>query len=124
VAHSDEAIPLDGTVGSFDQLEAKVPFATSEDVPIRISVAGDAVSDPAAMGLAEDLALLVDGFMRRRASATEEKTRTQAPRDSGADSDIQVALHGLQLDSGAEQELHHLIREFVRERIAPREAAK
>jgi hypothetical protein len=121
---SDGAIPLDATVGSLDDLEEAVPFASAADVPVRISITGDAVSDPAAMGLAEDLSLLIQGFMQRPASATQERTRTEALRVSGPDVDIQIALHGLQLDPDAEDELQHLIRELVRDRVARAETAE
>ncbi len=120
---SDEAMPLDGTVGSLDHLEEAAPFASAADVPVRISLTGDGVSDAAAMGLAEDLGLLVQGFMQRRASA-RETVRTQAPRVSGADDEIAIALHGLQLDQEAEDELHQTIRALVRDRVARAEAAE
>jgi hypothetical protein len=93
---ADGAIPLDATVGSLDQLEVAAPFASAADVPVGVSITGDAVSDAAAMGLAEDLSLLVQGFMRRPASAARERSRTEAQRVSGHDVDIQIALHGLQ----------------------------
>ena len=121
---SDGAIPLDATVGSLDHLEEAAPFASAADVPVRISLTGDAVSDPAAMGLAEDLGLLIHGFMHRPASAAQEGTRTEVPRVSGPDVDIQIALHGLQLDPEAEDVLHDLIRELVRDRIARAETAE
>ena len=120
---SDEATPLDATVGSLDQVE-EAPFASAPDVPVRISLTGDAVSDPAAMGLAEDLSLLIQGFMQRPASAAKERTRTEAPRGSGPDIDVQIALHGLQLDPEAEDELHQMIRELVRDRVARAETVE
>ena len=119
---SDGAIPLDATVGSLDHLEEPVPFGSAADVPVRISITGDAVSDPAAMGLAEDLSLLIQGFIQRPASAAQE--RAEALRVSGPDVDIQIALHGLQLDPEAEDELQHLIREVVRDRVARAETAE
>jgi hypothetical protein len=115
---------LDATVGSLDHLEEAVPFASAADVPVRISITGDAASDPAAMGLAEDLSLLIQGFMQRPAPAAQERTRTEAPRVSGPDVDIQIALHGLQLDPETEDELQHLIRELVRDRVARAETAE
>lgn len=120
---SDGAIPLDATVGSFHQLEEAAPFASAADVPVRISLTGDGVSGTAAMGLAEDLSLVVQGFMQRRASA-RETARTKAPRVSGPDEDIQIALHGLQLEPEAEDELHQAIRELVRDRVARSETAE
>ena len=121
---ADGAIPLDATVGSLDQLEVAAPFASAADVPVRVSITGDAVSDTAAMGLAEDLSLLVQGFMQRPASAARQRTRTETPRVSGPDVDIQIAMHGLQLDPEAEDELRLTIRELVRDRVARAETAE
>jgi hypothetical protein len=123
-APSDEAAPLDATVGSLDQLEEAAPFASAADVRVRVSITGDAVPDPAAMGLAEDVSLLIQGFMQRPASAAQERTRTEAPRVSGPDVDIQIAIHGLQLDPEAEDELHQTIRELLRERVAREETTE
>jgi hypothetical protein len=72
------------------------------------------------MGLAEDLTLLVQAFIRRPAS--EVQSRQPAPPDR--DDDIQIALHGLDLDPHAEAELHGHIRKLVRDRLAPKEAEK
>ena len=70
------------------------------------------------MGLAEDVSLLIQGFMQRQASADQGRTRTEAPRVSGPDVDIQIAIPGLHLDPEAEDELHQAIRELVRDRVA------
>jgi hypothetical protein len=121
---ADEAIPLDATVGSLDQLDVVAPFASAADVPVRVSITGDAVPDPAAMGLAEDVSLLIEGFMQRRASAAQGRSRTEAVRVPGPAIDIRFALHGLQLDPEAEDELHHLIRGLVRDRLARAETAE
>ena len=122
---SDEAVPLDATVGSFDQLEHATPFASAADAPVRVSITGDTVPDAAAMGLAEDLGLIIQGFARRRASAAQGRPRPDESRDPGrAEDDIQVSLHGLELDPEAEDELHRLIREFVRDRFTRAETAE
>ena len=121
---ADEAGALDAAVGSLDQLEVVAPFASAADVPVRVFVTGDAVPDPAAMGLAEDVRLLIQGFMRRPASAAQGRPRTEALRVPGPDIEIQFALHGLQLDPAAEDELHHLIRELIRERVARAETSE
>ena len=123
---SDEAVPLDATVGSFDQLEQATPFASAADAPFRVSVTGDAVLDAAARGWAEDVGLLVQGFVRRRASADRVRARPDATgEDRGrAEDDIQVSLHGLQLDPEAEDELHRMIRDLVRDRVSRAETAE
>ena len=117
----DEAIPLDGTVGSLADVEETAPFGRAS-VPV-VSVTGDGVADPAAMGLAEDLGVLVQAFIRRP-SEVQEKGRSRPPAPPDPDDDIQIALHGLDLDPDAEAELHGHIRKLVRDRLAPKEAEK
>ena len=117
---SDEAIPLDGTVGSLDALEVPAPFSSPEDSPLRVFVSGDATSHPAAMGLAEDIGLLVQEFLSARESGAKE----QPPAQSEARADIEIALHGLNLERDEEVHLHHLIRKLVAERTERKEAEK
>jgi hypothetical protein len=122
-SESDGPLPLDATVGSLDHAEAAVPFASAADVPVRISVTGDGVSDATAMGLAQDLSLLIQGLMRSP-SAGRKRTRSEALHVSDSDADVQIALHGLQLDPEAEDEVHQLVRELVRDRVPPAETAE
>ena len=116
---SDEAIPLDGTVGALgDEVEA-VPFGGAE-VELRVHIAGEAVTDPTAMGLADDLGLLVEAFMRRRPDL-QEQARSAPPEP---DDEIQVALHGLGLEPDAEQDLQRRVQQLVRNRLAQKEAGQ
>jgi hypothetical protein len=120
----DETLALDGVVGPLDCLEETSPFARPDDVPIRISVAGDGPSGPNAMGLAEDLALLAREFVQRRAPSGEQRSRAAEPAPADTDGEVEIALHGVELDPEAKKELHRLIRELVRERTAGGEEAK
>jgi hypothetical protein len=120
----DEILALDGVVGPLDRLEETSPFARPDDVPIRIFVAGDGISDPNAMGLAEDLALLAREFVRRRAPSGEQRSRAAEPAPADTDGEVEIALHGVELDPEAMKELHRLMRELVRERTAGAEEAK
>lgn len=119
---SDKAIPLDGMIGSFrDRGETDAP-ATENDRRIHVFMSGDGVSDPGAMGLDEDLRLLVQAFIQGSHSGV--RPTSHATSASHAHGDIQIALHGLNLTSQQERELHHLVRELVGKRVAGREAAK
>jgi hypothetical protein len=111
-------IGLDGVVGPFDRLEHTSPFARPDDVPIRISVTGDGTSDPNAMGLAEDLALLAREFVRRGAPSGEQRSCVAEPAPADMDGEVEIALHGVELDPEAMKELHRLMRELVGERTA------
>jgi hypothetical protein len=119
---TDKGIPLDGTVGSLSDLDETAAPATSEISRIRIFMSGDGVFYPGAMGLEEDLRLLVQAFLHGSRSWDRDATREKSASD--AYGDIQIALHGLKLAPEEERELHHLVRELVRERLAGKEATK
>ena len=103
---------LDGTVGSLAPLEEPAPSGRPGKSPLGIFVSGDALSNRGAMGLAGEIGLLIQGFIHSPASTTKRRRRHPDPRD-----DIEVALHGLKLDPDREAELHHRIRELVRQRL-------
>ena len=119
---SDKAIPLDGRVGRCSELEETAAPATTSDSRIRVFVSGDGVSDPGVMGLDEDLRLLVQSFIQ--CSRSSDRQTTPAVSASDAHGDIEIAVHGLNLAPEEVDELHHLIRELVRKRMAGKEAAK
>ena len=119
---SDKTIPLDATIGSFSDLGETAAPATANDCRVRVFVSGDGVSDPGVMGLDEDLRLLVQAFIQ--GSHSSDRQSTPATSASDAHGDIEIALHGLNLAPEEEGELHHLIRELVRKRVAGKEAAK
>ena len=119
---SDKAFPLDGRVGRFSDLEEIAAPATANDSRLRVFVSGDGVSDPGAMGLDEDLRLLVQAFIQ--GSRSSDRKTTPATSASDAHGDIEIALHGLNLAAEEECELHQLIRELVRGRVASKEATK
>jgi hypothetical protein len=119
---SDKAIPVDGRVGRFSDLEETAAPATASDTRVRIFVSGDGVSRPGAMGLDEDLRLLVQAFVQ--GSRSSDRRTTPATSASDAHGNIEIALHGLNLAPEEEGELHRLIRDLVRKRTAGKEAAK
>lgn len=117
-----KGIPLHGRVGIFSNLDENVAHATAGTSRIQVFVSGRGISHPSAAGLDEDLRLLVQSFVqgsRYRNRETASKALT-----SDADRDIKIALHGLNLAREREQELHHLIRELVRKRVAGKEETK
>lgn len=111
----DEATPLDGMVGSFEDLQEAPPIATGV---LQVFVSGEAVSGSRAMGFAKELEQLVHEFVRRPDSIGAERTRVPETPSAGEDEEIQIALHGLALEPDAESELHHLIRGRVLEYLA------
>ena len=113
---SDEARPLDGTVGSFHR-EGREAAIAEDPAVLPVMVVGDGASDADSMGLADDVSLLIQAFVRDRASADREIP--PAARRPDADRDLHIALHGLNLSPEDERTLHHLIRDLVRERRAP-----
>jgi hypothetical protein len=114
--------PLDGTVGTLSELDQSAAPATAGNSRIQVFVSGDGVSDPGAIGLDEDLRLTIQGFIQRSRSGDRE-TAPDTPA-SDADGNIEIALHGLNLSPEEERELHHLLRELVRKRVAGEGATK
>jgi hypothetical protein len=118
---SDEAMPLDAIVGGFEDLRKDAPIAEDPAVfRIPVFVKGD--SDADTTGLADDVRLLLDAFVRDPASVEREKSSSAPDEDPG--DDIEIALHGLNLGPEDERVLHRLIRGLVAERRAPRETER
>ena len=110
---------LDGMVGPSvlgSAAGGAVAPATAQDIQLRVFISGAGASDPDAMGLDEDIRLLVNDFMRRVRSGAP-RTTPAAPA-SHPQGDSQIALHGLNLTAEEANELRHLISELVRKRAA------
>jgi hypothetical protein len=120
----DDTLAFDGVIGPLDRLDETSPFSRPDDVPIRISVTGDGASDPKAMGLAEDIAMLVQEFVQHWAPSDEQRSRAAESAPGDTNVDVEIALHGVELDPKARKELHRLIRELVRERTTGEAEAK
>ena len=79
-----KGIPLDGKVGSLSQLDKTVGPAPTGSSQIQVFVSGDAASDTRALGLQEDLRLLVQGFVHRsRSSDRKTAADTSASSEDG-----------------------------------------
>jgi hypothetical protein len=111
----DKAIQLSGTVGSSARVKEPALFGSPGKSPLAVFVSGHAPSDPGAMGLAEDIQLLIQAFIQSPASADRQRAQTSPATDEHGD--IEIALHGLKLDPDREAELHRRIRELVRKRL-------
>jgi hypothetical protein len=109
------SILLDGTVGNPTNLY-KNSDTTGSVSRIQVFVSGIGSSNPNAKGLDEDLRLVVQSFIRDSRSSNRETASKGSVSD--AQGAIKIALHGLNLSPKEEQELHHLIREVVRKRVA------
>lgn len=114
---------LDGVVGL--PFESGAPAGLSpRESQVYVFVSGDAMYAPWAMGLGDDVKLLAQAFAEGGASLCREMIESVVKRSSSqsrsADryEEIDVALHGLKLDSRDEDELRDLIRLLVAERIA------
>jgi len=111
--------PPDGTVGpSVVRTAAVGPSApaTAEDIQLRVFISGAGSSDPDAVGLDEDIRLLVNAFVRGARSGAGQ-VRAAAPASQGH-GDVQIALHGLNLKPEEANELRQLISELVAKRAA------
>jgi hypothetical protein len=122
---SDKTNPPDGRVGNINVtgLPAASDMAGSAGTtqPILwVSASGDGISDPAL--LADDLRLLVAQFLHR-AGEQRMAPPPHAPNPE-AGNDIEISLHGLNLNPAEQRELHRFIRERVHAHMKQREAQK
>lgn len=120
VAHespSDEAMPLDAIVGGFGDMRKDASIAEDPAVfRLPVFVKGD--SDADTMGLADEVRLLIDAFVRDPASVERERSADAPASEADPGDEIGIALHGLNLGPEDERVLHRLIRGLVAERRA------
>jgi hypothetical protein len=115
---SDEAMPLDAIIGGFADIGRGAPIAEDPEL-LRVDVFVHGVSDADAMGLPDDVRLLIDAFVREPDSVERERSSAAPAPEAGPGEDIEIALHGLNLAPEDERVLHRLIRGLVAERRAP-----
>lgn len=117
-SQSDEAVPLDAIVGGFEDVRREASIAEDPAIfRLPVFVKGD--SDADTIGLADDVRLLLDAFVRDPAAVERERSAATPASDADADGDVGIALHGLNLAPEDERVLHRLIRGLVAERRAP-----
>jgi hypothetical protein len=114
----EEAMPLDAIVGGFEDIRKDAPIPQDPAVfRPPVFVKGD--SDADTIGLADDVRLLLDAFVRDPASVERERSADAPSSDADPDEDVGIALHGLNLGSEDERVLHRLIRGLVARRRVP-----
>ena len=113
-----DARPLDAIVGSFEDARKEDPIA-EEAVVHRLAVFVDGTSDADTMGLADDVSLLIEAFVRDPASFARETPAGAPTPDADPEPDLDIALNGLNLGPEDQRVLDRLIRDLVRERRAP-----
>jgi hypothetical protein len=114
----EEAMPLDAIVGRFED-RLKEPSIAEDTAVFRppVFVKGD--SDADTMGLADEVRLLIDAFVRDPASVERERFADAPGSDADPAGDVGIALHGLNLGPEDERVLHRLIRGLVARRRVP-----
>ena len=113
----DEFRGLDAVVGNFYDVQKEPPIAEH-----RVAVFVDGVPDADAMGLADDVRLLIEAFLRDPASFHRETPLAPAAPDP--DGDLDISLQGLSLGPEDERVLAGLVQDLIRERRAPRRAER
>lgn len=111
---------LDAIVGGF--YDAREPPIAEDPVVRHVAVFVDGVSDADGMGLADDVRLLIESFVRDPASFDPDTPRAAATPDP--DRDFDIALHGLNLGPEDERVLCRLIRDLVAHRRAPQRSER
>jgi hypothetical protein len=123
----DKTLALDGIVGLPLEPNGALQTVSSPDSQLRVSVSGDALTEPWAMGLEDDVRLLAQAFAAGGVSLCREMTEhlvtrsagQSPPPDENKDVDVQFSP-----DSGVDDDLRDLIRMLIRERIARSGARK
>ena len=114
---SDEPMPLDAMVGGFQDIRRQAQIAENPEAS-RVAVIVDGDSDASMMGLADDVRLLLDAYVRDPASVERETSANAAAMDVDPDPNVEIALHGLNFSTQDERVLHRLIRGLVAQRRA------
>jgi hypothetical protein len=120
----DNVNEFDGIVGLPLEPDEGRPPGSSYDSQVYVSLSGDAESATWAIGLEDDLRVLALAFAAGGTALAQEITAGLLPESSGRSrsldqpEEVDVALHGLMLDSRDEEKLRDLIRMLVAERIA------
>jgi hypothetical protein len=94
-------------LGSISQVKTP-PIARPDGLPIQVLIRGDAMHDPRATALADDIKRLVQGFLQR-SPEIHKKVGAYEPQD-----DLQIAIHGLGLKPEAHEDLMQQISALVR----------
>ena len=114
----DGHIIVDGVIGEVGPDAAVADAAAAVRMPgapvVSVHITGDLADDPRAVGLADDIRVLVTAFLAHPRTEPEPRG-TPAPDDS-----VRVALPGLSLDDAAHRVLAGRIRRLVAERTAGR----
>src|SRR5215472_6804513 len=107
-------MPLDAIVGGFGDVR-KAQLAEDPEA-LRVAVYVSGVPGADTMGLADDVRLLLDAFVRDPASVERERSAAAPAADADPDRNVEIALHGLNFGPEDERVLHRLIRGLVAER--------
>ncbi|HZA41062.1 MAG TPA: hypothetical protein VFA00_10600 [Actinomycetota bacterium] len=118
-----ERTPLDGTVGGVGWGD-EAPRSPTADLPVLVFVGGAAEEDPRAVGLVEDVRLLIHAFLLDPDSVRTSQACADIQDAPDASGDIEIAIHGLTLEPDAEAELHERIQGLVRQRFLPDEETR
>ena len=91
------------------------PIARHDGLPVHVLIRGDAMHDPRATALADDIKRLVQGFLQRPPEI-QKKVGAYEPRE-----DLEIAIHGLGLKSEAHEDLMQQIDALVRNTLGKEE---
>ena len=114
---SAESRPFDAIVDSFHDTRKQAPIA-QDPAAFRLPVFVSGGSDTDTMGLADDVRMLIEAFVRDPASVDPQALAAAPASDADHDGDVEIALHGLNLGPEDERALHRLIRGLVAGRRA------
>jgi hypothetical protein len=96
--------------------EGQLPIIGPARLPTRVRIDGDAMHDPRAPALADDMTRLVRGFLERSASVGHKEVRKH--QTSATHGDLQIRLQTVDLEPTTQRHLIEQIKMLVSKRFA------
>lgn len=118
VPPSKSSPPKNNAGGPNSEKEGPLPIIAPAHLPTRVRIDGDAMHDPRAPALADDLTRLVRGFLERSASLGHKELREHERHASATHDDLQIRLQTVDLEPTAQRQLIEQIKMLVSKRFA------
>ena len=114
---STEPVLRSGKVNDLEYV-LNPPIARPDGLPIQVLIRGDAMHDPQAATLADDIRRLVETFLGHSSESHHKEVRVHKPHSSESRDDLHIVVHNLGLPREAQEQLIHQIKSHCQKRLA------
>jgi hypothetical protein len=114
---ASKSIPPKSNAGS-PSSKGQLPIVGPAHIPARVRIDGDAMHDPRAPALADDMTRLLRSFLERPASLGHEEVREHERHASAKHDDLQIRLQTVDLEPTAQRHLIEQIKMLISKRFA------